>query len=407
LDAAAKVYDLGSIPTAEQTRVKSGIAEFDRVMGGGLVAGQVALLGGDPGIGKSTMLLQVTGRLAASGKKCLYVSCEESMRQLKLRAERLGYAGIPLRVAGETAVQSVLDLTEAENPDVLVIDSIQMLTVDGLDSRVGSISHLKAAAAELIRMAKDTDTALFLVGHVTKSGSIAGPKAVEHMVDTVLYFESDRFHAMRILRAVKNRFGSINEIGIFEMGEEGLKEVSNPSELFLAERDKTESGSVVMATVEGQRALLVEVQSLVAPSAYATPERKASGVDYKRLGMLLSVLERRAGLSLSGCDAFANVAGGVQVQEPAADLPIAFATISSSRDIPFPPDAVAMGEVGLSGEVRAVGQIAKRLKEARRLGFERAFIPRSNASAVKNPGLQLVPVRHLREAVQFLDDCGR
>ena len=340
--APAVSYALDEIPEERRSRIECGIGEFDRVLGGGLLPGGTVLLGGDPGIGKSTILLQALGRLAAHGVQCVYVSCEESLGQIRLRAERMGLDGAPLRVAAETSLDAIAGLLAHEQPEVAVVDSIQMVIVDQLDSPIGSLSHLKTSASELIRQAKQAGFTLFLVGHVTKQGAIAGPKALEHLVDTVLYFESERFQAMRILRAAKNRFGSINEIGVFEMTEQGLQDVANPSELFLAERDAGESGSVVTATIEGNRALLVEIQALVAPSSYGTPERKASGVDYKRFGMLLSVLERRAGVGLGPCDAFANVAGGVRIFEPAADLPLSLAIISSSRDLPFPADAVAM-----------------------------------------------------------------
>ena len=398
-----KAWDLAEIPEEHRTRLESGIAEFDRVLGGGLLPGATILLGGDPGVGKSTILLQALSRLSATGTRSLYVSCEESLAQIKLRAERLGFAGTPLRVASETGLGSICGLIEQEEPGVAVIDSIQMVTASGIDSPIGSLTHLKASASELIRLAKRKHLTLFLVGHVTKQGALAGPKALEHMVDTVLYFESEQFHSMRILRAAKNRFGSINEIGVFQMGEEGLRDVRNPSELFLAERDANESGSVVTAAVEGNRALLVELQALVAPSAYGTPERKASGVDGKRFSMLLSVLERRAGVSLGGCDAFANVAGGVRVPEPAADLPLALAIVSSARDLPFPADAVAVGEVGLAGEVRAVGRLDRRLREAAKLGFRQAFIPSGNSEKIDHIEIEVTPVRHLRDAIRALE----
>jgi len=395
-------YALRDVPAEPQPRVQCGIAEFDRVLGGGLLSGSTVLLGGDPGIGKSTILLQVLGRLAAAGTRCLYVSCEESLSQIRLRAERFGMSGSSLMVAAETSLDVMLGLLAAQQPQVAVVDSIQMVSLEGLDAPPGSLTQLKTCAAELLRLAKHSCIALFLVGHVTKEGAIAGPKALEHMVDTVLYFESERFQALRILRATKNRFGSINEIGVFQMSEEGLQEVSNPSELFLAEREAGESGSVVTATMEGNRALLVEVQALVAPSAYGIPERKATGLDYRRFSMLLSVLERRAGLSLAACDAFANVAGGMRIPEPAADLPVALALMSSSRDLPFPADAISVGEVGLSGEIRAVSHMDRRLKEAQKLGFRRAFIPRGNRAAASHLTIRVEPVRHLREAFKLL-----
>jgi len=398
-----RAYGLTEIPAERRERICCGIVEFDRVLGGGLLPASTVLLGGDPGIGKSTILLQVLGRMAQAGVPCLYVSCEESLSQIRLRAERLGLADSPLRVAAETSLDAIAGLIEAEEPRVAAVDSIQMVSLEGLDSPMGSLRQLKTCAGELIRLAKSSGFALFLVGHVTKQGAIAGPKALEHMVDTVLYFESERFQALRVLRAAKNRYGSINEIGVFQMGEDGLRDVENPSELFLAERDARESGSVVTATVEGNRALLVEIQALVAPSSYGTPERKASGLDYRRFSMLLSVLDRRAGLGLGACDAFANVAGGVRVVEPAADLPIALAVISSSRDLPFPPEAIAIGEVGLAGEVRAVSHMDRRLKEAQKLGFAEAFIPAGNRASAAHLSIRARPVRHLREVIRALE----
>ncbi len=401
-----QTYALSEIPEEGHNRILTGIGEFDRVLGGGLLPGSTVLLGGDPGIGKSTILLQALGRLAGQGVGCLYVSCEESLGQIRLRSERFGLARSPLRVAAETSLEAIAGVLAAEEPQVAVVDSIQMVSLEDMDSPVGSLSQLKTCASELIRQAKAEGFALFLVGHITKQGAIAGPKALEHMVDTVLYFESERFQALRILRAAKNRFGSINEIGVFQMGEDGLRDVANPSELFLSERDAGESGSVVTATLEGNRALLVEIQALVAPSAYGTPERKASGLDYRRFSMLLSVLERRVGLNLARCDAFANVAGGVRIFEPAADLPMALAVISSSRDLPFPSEAVAIGEVGLAGEVRAVSQMDARLKEAQKLGFTEALIPSGNRASEAHLSIRPQRIRHLRDAVKLLERTG-
>ncbi len=384
-------------------RIKCGIGEFDRVLGGGLLPGCVALVGGDPGVGKSTLLLQTTSRLAGTDHKSLYVTCEESLSQLGVRAARLGYGGAPLRVMAENSLDSIIGALETEKPEAAVIDSIQMVTVDGLDSPLGSLAQLKTAASELIQCAKNNNITLFLVGHVTKQGALAGPKAVEHMVDTVLYFESEKFHTMRILRAAKNRFGSINEIGVFQMTESGLEGVANPSELFLSERHGAQSGSVVTATVEGRRALLVEIQALIAPSAYGTPERRTGGIDHKRFGMLLSVLERRAGIKLGACDAFANVAGGIKITEPSADLPLALAIVSSAEESEFPADWIAIGEIGLSGEVRSVGYIDQRLKEAEKLGFKKAIIPRGNADTKKKLPLPAQPLAHVNQIKHMLD----
>ncbi len=396
-DARECVYFLPDAPQEDLERTECGIGEFDRVLGGGLLPGCVVLIGGDPGVGKSTLLLQALSRIAAGECKSLYVTCEESLSQLGVRATRLGYGGAPLRVTAENSLDTILALLEAEKPRVAVIDSIQMVTAREQDSPAGSISQLKYAAAELIRCAKENNFTLFLVGHVTKQGAIAGPKAIEHMVDTVLYFESERFHTMRILRAAKNRFGSINEIGVFQMTEGGLEGVDNPSELFLSERSGKQSGSVVTPTVEGRRALLVEIQALIAPSCYGTPERRTGGIDHRRFGMLLTVLERRAGLKLGGCDAFANVAGGVKIAEPSADLPLALSIVSSARDAAFPSDWVAMGEIGLSGEIRAIGQIQQRLKEAAKLGFKKAVVPKGNLASASNPPIPLHPVSEVGE----------
>ncbi len=389
IDARELVFSLPDTPRESLKRTSCGIGELDRVLGGGLLPGCVVLIGGDPGVGKSTLLLQALSRLASAGHKSLYVTCEESLSQLSVRAARLGYAGAPLRVSAENSLDTILPLLESEKPQTVVIDSIQMVADGDPESPVGSVSQLKTATAELAGCAKKHNFTLFLVGHVTKQGALAGPKTIEHMVDTVLYFESERFHTMRILRAAKNRFGSINEIGVFQMTEQGLEGVNNPSELFLSERHGTQSGSVVTPTVEGRRALLVEVQALIARSSYGTPERQTGGVDRRRFGMLLTVLERRAGLKLGGCDAFANVAGGVNIAEPSADLPLALAIVSSTRDTPFPSDWVAMGEIGLSGEIRAVGHLEQRLKESAKLGFKKALVPQGNFSQASNSPLPL------------------
>jgi DNA repair protein RadA/Sms len=401
--AEGKAYLIGEVPEEPRDRVLTGIGELDRALGGGVLPGSTILLGGDPGIGKSTLMLQALGRMAAAGVPCLYVSCEESLGQLRLRSQRLGVEDSPLRVASETYLDSICGLLAGEDITVAVVDSIQMVNVEGMDAGMGSIRQLSLCATELVRLAKAQGFAVFLIGHVTKQGAIAGPKALEHIVDTVLYFESERFQSLRILRAAKNRFGSINEIGVFQMTDAGLEDVPNPSELFLAERDTHASGSVVAATIEGNRALLVEIQALVSPSAYGTPERKASGLDYRRFGMVLAVLERRTGLNLSSHDTFANVAGGVRVMEPAADLPLALAVMSSARDLPFPADAVVVGEVGLGGEIRAVSQIDKRLKEAEKLGFARAFIPKGNAPGARKLRIAVQPVPHLRDIAKTLE----
>jgi DNA repair protein RadA/Sms len=365
--------------TPEKTeRLKTGIGEFDRVTGGGLVQGSATLVGGDPGIGKSTILLQAAAALAKGGR-AVYISGEEAIDQVRMRAGRMGLATAEVDLATATNVRDIvasLDSTDA--PAVAVIDSIQTMYLDALDAAPGTVSQVRASAQELIRAAKRRGFALILVGHVTKDGAIAGPRVLEHMVDTVLYFEGDRGHQFRILRSVKNRFGPTDEIGVFEMTDRGLMEVSNPSALFLGDRDDGDapvSGSAVFAGMEGTRPLLVEIQALVSPSAFATPRRAVVGWDAARLHMVLAVLETRCGVALSKRDVYLNVAGGLRVAEPAADLAVAAALLSSATDCPVPPGTVVFGEIGLSGDVRAVSQMNNRLKEAAKLGFAEAIMP--------------------------------
>ncbi len=393
---------LTDIEVDYKARISVNMPEFDRVLGGGVLPGSTILLAGDPGIGKSTLMLQVLGKVAASGVECLYVSCEESLGQVKMRAGRIGLEESALSVSVENAVENILAILAADKPRVAVVDSIQRVVTHSVDSPAGSLRQVSMCATALTEAAKEVGCALFLVGHVTKQGMMAGPRALEHLVDTVLYFDSEKFQSLRILRAVKNRFGAVNEIGVFEMTGQGLREVLNPSELFLAERDAAASGSVVTSTMEGSRALLVEIQALVGPAAYGTPERKVSGVDYRRFSMMMSVLERQAGIELGRSDAFVNVAGGVRVYEPAADLPLVLALASSFRNQPFLGGAVAVGEVGLGGEVRAVSRIEERLKEAARLGFERAVVPAGNAKAAARCIGQVHPVRNLLQATKLL-----
>ncbi|WP_142848696.1 DNA repair protein RadA [Telmatospirillum sp. J64-1] len=351
-----------------------GIEEFDRVCGGGLVPGSALLVGGDPGIGKSTLLLQAVARLA-SHCRCVYISGEEAVDQVRMRAQRLDLADATVQLASATSLRDIIASLDADTPDVVVIDSIQTMYMDSLDSAPGTVAQVRACALELIRHAKRQGYTLFLVGHVTKEGQIAGPRVLEHMVDTVLYFEGERGHQFRILRSVKNRFGATDEIGVFEMTDAGLQEVVNPSALFLAERRGNVSGSCVFAGMEGTRPVLVEIQALVAESSLSTPRRAVVGWDSSRLAMIMAVLDARCGLALSGNDVYLNVAGGLRISEPAADLAVAAALVSSITDIPVTADMVVFGEIGLSGEVRAVAQSDTRLKEAAKLGFAQALVP--------------------------------
>jgi DNA repair protein RadA/Sms len=380
------VVGLAGASTPLQRRI-TGIAELDGVCGGGLVPGSALLVGGDPGIGKSTLLLQAMAALAApqggrSAATCLYISGEESLDQIRLRALRLGVAQTPVQLAAATSVRDIAaSLDQRIVPDVVVVDSIQTLYLDSLDSAPGTVSQVRASAHELIRLAKERGFSLLLVGHVTKEGTIAGPRVLEHMVDTVLYFEGERGHQFRILRAVKNRFGPTDEIGVFEMTDRGLAEVPNPSALFLAERRGEVSGSAVFAGMEGTRPVLMEVQALVAPSPPGTPRRAVIGWDGNRLAMVLAVLDARCGLAIGGSDIYLNVAGGLRITEPAADLAVAAALISGATQHPVPADTVVFGEVGLSGEVRPVAQAEARLKEAGKLGFTGAWMPRRSSQA--------------------------
>ncbi|HHY01540.1 MAG TPA: DNA repair protein RadA, partial [Paracoccus sp.] len=353
----------------------SGIAELDRVLGGGLVPGSAILVGGDPGIGKSTLMLQAAAAFARAGSNAVYVSGEEAGAQLRMRAQRLGLADAPVRLGTETALRDILTTLDAERPDVAVIDSIQTLWSDTVEAAPGSVGQVRAAAHELVTFAKRSGVAVIIVGHVTKDGQIAGPRVVEHMVDTVLYFEGERGHQFRILRAVKNRFGPSGEIGVFEMTGGGLAEVANPSALFLSERGEPVAGSAVFAGIEGTRPVLTEIQALVAPSTLAAPRRTVVGLDSGRVSTILAVLEARCGIPFAGLDVFLNVAGGMRVAEPAADLAIAAALLSAREDHALPADTVLFGEISLSGALRPVGQAENRLKEARKLGFSRAILP--------------------------------
>ncbi|MDX1548306.1 MAG: DNA repair protein RadA [Rhodothermales bacterium] len=399
--AAPAPVPLSEVALGEETRLSTGVAEFDRVMGGGIMHGSLTLLAGDPGIGKSTLMTELGKYLA--GRRVLYVTGEESLRQVKLRAGRLGVASDALLLLAETNVEAIVAAAKEVDPDVLVVDSIQTVFRPDIESAPGSVSQVRESAAALLHFTKSAEVATFLVGHVTKAGSIAGPRVLEHMVDTVLAFEGDRHHAFRILRAVKNRFGSTNEIGVFEMRGDGLHEVGNPSEIFLSERRYGVSGSTVVCALEGTRPLLVEIQALVTPTAYGTPQRTAAGFDGRRLQLLLAVLEKREGLRLSTHDVFVNVAGGVRLDEPAVDLGVIVAVASSFRDVPADTGAVLIGEVGLGGEVRTVGQLGPRLKEAAKLGFERALVPKNNLKGLTPPkGLDVTGAERLHDVLDLV-----
>ena len=385
-------------------RTETGIQELDRVLGGGLVPASAVLVGGDPGIGKSTLLLQAAARLAGSGQHILYVSGEESIEQVRLRARRLGIAEAPLKLAASVNLRDIAaSLEEAKDATLVVIDSIQTMWLDAIDSAPGTVAQVRACSFELIRLAKSAQFALVLVGHVTKDGALAGPRVLEHMVDAVLYFEGDRGHQFRILRAVKNRFGATDEIGVFEMTDRGLAEVPNPSALFLAERRGNIAGSAVFAGLEGTRPVLVEVQALLAPNPGGAPRRSVIGWDGGRLAMLLAVLETRAGLRLSATDVYLNVAGGLRIVEPAADLAVAAAIASAASGIPASADTVYFGEVGLSGEIRQVAQAEARLKEAAKLGFVEASLPRrvarGNRPISPPEGIRLREIGHIADMV--------
>lgn len=412
---AIQMVPLKGENTQTKPRHVTGFAEFDRVTGGGLVAGSALLIGGDPGIGKSTLLLQVVCKLALADKKCVYVSGEEAVDQVRLRAQRLGLDNAPVDLASATSVRDIVAAMEdgVNSPDLLVIDSIQTMYVDTVESAPGTVTQVRTSAQELIRVAKRRGICILFVGHVTKDGQIAGPRVLEHLVDAVLYFEGDRGHQFRILRTVKNRFGPTDEIGVFEMAQEGLVEVANPSELFLAQRQDHVAGSAVLAGLEGTRPVLVEVQALVAPSPHGNPRRAVIGWDSNRLAMVLAVLEARCGVTLSDSDIFLNIAGGIRISEPAADLAVAAALISSQTGKPVQGNTVFFGEVGLSGEIRTVSQPDIRIKEAAKLGFDQAMIPappkRANKQAKKagSSPLTIRQIDHLDDLVNLFSDLRR
>ena len=399
--ALSRALPLNQVETDEEIRFCTGMGELDRVLGGGAVRGSLVLVGGSPGIGKSTLMLQICDNLSRN-YKVLYVSGEESARQIKLRAKRLGVAGEGLYLLAETNLTRVLDSVEQVAPDILVVDSIQTMYQDNSDSLPGSVAQVKACAMNLMELAKGQGITVFVIGHINKEGSIAGPKVLEHIVDCVLSFEGDQNLVYRILRATKNRFGATDEIGVFEMLDSGLREVPNPSEMLLSGRPTGTPGTCVTCVMEGIRPVLAEVQALVTLSSFSVPRRTSNGVEYNRAMLLLAVLEKRGGLRIGNCDAYINVIGGLSLNEPAADLAIVLALASSFRDKPVPDDLTAVGEVGLTGEIRSVGTMGQRLSEIQRLGFSKCLVPARGTQDISIPGLQLIPVRNIREALAVL-----
>ena len=394
---------IDSIPLDNEFRIATGIKEFDRVLGGGLVPGTLVLIGGDPGIGKSTLVLQALSGMAEKKHTVLYVTGEESIKQIKIRSDRLSISSNKLFVVSEVDLQSILSMLESHRPDVLVIDSIQTMFNPEIASTPGSVSQVRESTMQLMLTAKNTNIPIFLVGHVTKDGAIAGPRLLEHMVDTVLYFEGDRNHVFRILRAVKNRFGSTNEIGVFEMDENGLSEVANPSAVFLSERPESTPGSVVTATMEGTRPILVELQALTSNTNFGTPRRTILGIDQNRVALLVAVMEKKLGMQLVGLDIFMNVAGGVRIYEPAVDMGIIAAVASSFLDKPIPDSILVLGEVGLTGEVRAVSHIETRVSEAKKMGFTKCLVPENNLKRMSDiTGIDLVGIKTVSEAIELL-----
>ncbi len=401
--ARQKPAVLSEITMEKEDRISTGMQELDRVLGGGVVAGSLTLVGGDPGIGKSTLLLQVCRNFSDAGAKVLYISGEESLKQIKMRAERIGSFNDNLLLLCETNLSLIEDTIRSRKPQIVIIDSIQTMYSEDVSAAPGSVSQVRESTALFLQLAKGLGVSIFIVGHVTKEGTVAGPRVLEHMVDTVLYFEGDRYASYRILRSVKNRFGSTNEIGVFEMREEGLTEVKNPSEYMLSGRPKDACGCVVACTVEGTRPLMVEMQALVCHSNFGIPRRQATGVDFNRVNLLMAVLEKRLGLQMSGCDAYVNLAGGIRIQEPAVDLGMVMAIVSSFKNRPVDESTVVFGEVGLSGEVRAVSLAEQRLQEAVKLGFTTCVMPRANADMLKNTkSIKVIGVSNVQEAIELI-----
>ena len=400
----AKVMPLSEIEMTKEERVLTEYKELDRVLGGGIVPGSMILVGGDPGIGKSTLLLQVCRNLSEKKVSVLYISGEESLQQIKIRAERIGTFGDDLRLLCETNLDTIQDVIAKEKPQVVIIDSIQTMYREDVSSAPGSVSQVRESTGVLMQIAKGMNITIFIVGHVTKEGVVAGPRVLEHMVDTVLYFEGDRHAAYRILLGVKNRFGSTNEIGVFEMREEGLCEVENPSEFMLSGRPEGASGSVVACSMEGTRPILLEVQALVCKSNFGIPRRTAAGTDFNRVNLLMAVLEKRLGIKMGECDAYINIAGGIKMNEPAIDLGIVLALLSSYKEKPISEKTICFGEVGLSGEVRAVNMAEQRVLEAKKLGFETCILPEASKSTLKKiTGIRLIGVKNVQEAIRAID----
>ena len=403
LAAGSRPVPLSAVQDEGEARWTTGYGELDRVLGGGIVKGSMLLVGGDPGIGKSTLLLQVTRNLAADGRNVLYISGEESLHQIKLRAARIGNVPDNLRFLCETDLDTITEILLEEKPELCVIDSIQTMYNASVAAAAGSISQVRETTGVLLRLAKETGITFFIIGHVTKEGTVAGPRVLEHMVDTVLYFEGDRYASYRIIRGVKNRFGSTNEIGVFEMRREGLCEVENPSEYMLSGRPENASGSVVSCAMDGTRAILTEVQALVCKSNFGFPKRQATGTDYNRVSLLMAVLEKRIGIPLSEYDAYVNLAGGIRQSEPAMDLGIAMEILSSFRGMPVGDRTVAFGEIGLSGEVRMVTMADVRVQEAAKLGFTTCILPKSNLKGLKAPaGIEIIGISNLKEAADLI-----
>lgn len=399
-----RIVPLSEVKTENEERVTTEIKELDRVLGGGIVPGSLILVGGDPGIGKSTLLLQVCQKLANKERKVLYISGEESLRQIKLRAQRMGEFNDHLLLLCETNLELIRNVIEKEKPDTVIIDSIQTMYSEEVGSAPGSVSQVREATNTLMQLAKGLGISIFIVGHVTKEGTVAGPRVLEHMVDTVLYFEGDRHASYRILRGVKNRFGSTNEIGVFEMRRDGLREVENPSEFMLNGRPENASGSVVACSMEGTRPILLEIQALVCESNFGMPRRTAAGTDYNRVNLLMAVLEKRIGYHLGNYDAYVNIAGGIKINEPAIDLGIVMAIVSSYKNRPFDERTIVFGEVGLSGEVRAVNMPEQRVTEAKKLGFETCIVPEVSLDSVKSiGGIKIIGVKSINEAIGLME----